>query len=121
MFSVHLSNARLTRSIYHFSWITLAENYWLSSGSAMLCAYGITPMMVNLYVNRSIDRSIHISTTTKSFSVYHHNDKANTSTNLPAASTPTSPSAPYPPSSNPAPAQTATTPHPPSSPAGIAT
>lgn len=55
--SVHLSNARLTRSIYHFSWITLAGNYWLSSGSAMLCAYGITPMMVNLYVNRPIDRS----------------------------------------------------------------
>jgi uncharacterized membrane protein YhaH (DUF805 family) len=35
---------------YHSSWITLAENYWLSAGSAMLCAYGIVPMMVNLYV-----------------------------------------------------------------------
>jgi hypothetical protein len=30
------------------SWAMLAEDYWLSSGNAMLCAYGITPMMVNL-------------------------------------------------------------------------
>ena len=36
---------------YYSSWITLAENYWLSAGSAMLCAYGIVPMMVNLYVD----------------------------------------------------------------------
>ena len=36
---------------YRSSWITLAENYWLSAGSAMLCAYGIVPMMVNLYVD----------------------------------------------------------------------
>jgi hypothetical protein len=36
---------------YRSSWITIAENYWLSAGSAMLCAYGIVPMMVNLYVD----------------------------------------------------------------------
>ncbi|KAM0692419.1 hypothetical protein Q7P36_008622 [Cladosporium allicinum] len=34
-----------------FSWITIAENYWLSAGSAMLCAYGIVPMMVNFCIH----------------------------------------------------------------------
>jgi len=40
---------------YRFSWVTIAENYWLSAGSAMLCAYGITTMMVNLYVTKAVD------------------------------------------------------------------